>query len=361
VQDLDDAIKKIDELGGKSGRLSELFDNVLNGPKQPGGKKPFSITESIKDVFQADRLGRPEKLGGAKTLDVPFNVRLKIAQGGTADELAKLAKGAGIKPREMKIALKIVGTGAKEIAAVEAAMKRASRIKMLQGLGYSGKGLKDALRDLEDIDRSAKKKKKVTVEADPKSKGSLQKMIDEAVGKKPKKKVPLDADDKAARRTTQSFVNWANSQRAQVYVDAIGPGASQIGKKAGGIVGYAGGGVVPGSGPADGSDNVLARTQHGTPYAIRSGEWIINERASRLNDRLLHAINSGADFSGFASGGRVGGSSSSSPAGPLRISGELTLSADGRAFIEGVALEQAANLSAAESRMSRAAVNRRRG
>jgi TP901 family phage tail tape measure protein len=193
---------------------------------------------------------------------------------------------------------------------------------------------------------------------DPKD---IEKTVDKVAGlrKKPPK-LPIDADDKKARRTTQGFVTWANGQTASVYIGVRGPGASQIGKKAGGIVGFAGGGVVPGTGPADGSDNVAARTQHGTPYAIRSGEWIINERQSRLNDRLLHAINSGADFSGFASGGRVGGGSSSSPAGPLRISGELTLSADGRAFIEGVALEQAANLSAAESRMSRAAVNRRR-
>jgi hypothetical protein len=264
--------------------------------------------------------------------------------------------------------LKIVGTGAKEIAAVEAAMKRASRIKMLQGLGYSGKGLKDALKDLEAIDRAAKKPKKVPIEPDPKSKGSLQKAIDEAVGKKPKKKTPFDADDKTARRTVQSFVTWANGQEASVYVGLRGPGASQLpGGFSGGKVsdilgGFAGGGIVPGTPPSDPRrDNVMASTPSGQRLAVRSGEWIINERASRLNDRLLHAINSGADFSGFASGGRVGGSSSSSPAGPLRISGELTLSADGRAFIEGVALEQAANLSAAESRMSRAAVNRRRG
>lgn len=324
VQDIDAAIKAIDELNGKSGLLGDVLGQVLNGTPQPGGKnKPFSIASSVKDLFQADRLGRPESFGAPKTLDVPFRVRLKIAQGGTADELAKLAKDAGIKPREMKIALKIVGTGAKEIAAVEAAMKRASRIKMLQGLGYTGKGLKDALKDLETIDKGAKKPKKVKLDVDAKSgiqqAGFLQKELDK-FGKAPKPP-KLSVKDLATPTIRKIQNDMARVKSKEVTITTryktIGtPPGPWMGGRVGawaGQMGFAGGGIVPGSPPSDPrQDNVFARDEGGRGLAVRSGEWIINEQASRLNDRLLRAINSGADFSGFNSGGRVNGGSSSS-------------------------------------------------
>ena len=40
-------------------------------------------------------------------------------------------------------------------------------------------------------------------------------------------------------------------------------------------------------------DNVLAMTQNGTPYKIRSGEMIVNEQATKRNLPLLTAINDG--------------------------------------------------------------------
>lgn len=62
----------------------------------------------------------------------------------------------------------------------------------------------------------------------------------------------------------------------------------------GGLVGFAGGGVVPGTPPSNPRvDNVLAMTQNGTPYGIRSGEMIINEPMTKKHYPTLKAINDG--------------------------------------------------------------------
>lgn len=62
----------------------------------------------------------------------------------------------------------------------------------------------------------------------------------------------------------------------------------------GGLVGFAGGGIVPGTPPSNPRvDNVLAMTQNGTPYKIRSGEMIINEPMTRKHMPLLKSINDG--------------------------------------------------------------------
>lgn len=74
------------------------------------------------------------------------------------------------------------------------------------------------------------------------------------------------------------------------------------------IMGFAEGGIVPGTPPADPTkDNVLA-VVNGQPLKVRSGEWIINEGSSRNYDRELAAINAGVfpKLPGFASGGRAG-------------------------------------------------------
>lgn len=84
----------------------------------------------------------------------------------------------------------------------------------------------------------------------------------------------------------------------------------------GGTVGFASGGTVPGSPPANPTiDNVAALTQNGTPYRIRSGEEIINEPQAEKNRPWLKAINAGLDLNkymagtkyGLASGGTVRG------------------------------------------------------
>jgi TP901 family phage tail tape measure protein len=74
------------------------------------------------------------------------------------------------------------------------------------------------------------------------------------------------------------------------------------------LMGFAQGGIVPGSPPANPAiDNVLALV-NGKPLKVRSGEWIINEGSSRNYDRELAAINAGTfpKMPGYASGGRTG-------------------------------------------------------
>ncbi|MBF6672448.1 phage tail tape measure protein [Glutamicibacter sp. FBE19] len=74
------------------------------------------------------------------------------------------------------------------------------------------------------------------------------------------------------------------------------------------IQGRANGGLVPGQIPLNSQgDNVLAMV-NGKPFGLRSGEMVVNEKATRKNLPLLQAINNGAtiELPGFASGGVVG-------------------------------------------------------
>jgi TP901 family phage tail tape measure protein len=77
---------------------------------------------------------------------------------------------------------------------------------------------------------------------------------------------------------------------------ALAPGS--LSRFTGGLVGFAGGGKVPGTPPASRPwvDNIRAVTQHGSPYGIRSGEWIINETQSKTNDKWLRAVNAGLNL-----------------------------------------------------------------
>lgn len=93
--------------------------------------------------------------------------------------------------------------------------------------------------------------------------------------------------------------------------DRLGPGGF-TGGRVEDIMGFAGGGRVPGSPPSDPTqDNILA-TVNGAPLKVRSREWIINEEQSDRNDNWLRAINSGLNLNdyfgaapGLAGGGRA--------------------------------------------------------
>lgn len=72
--------------------------------------------------------------------------------------------------------------------------------------------------------------------------------------------------------------------------------------------GLAGGGLVPGQIPLNSQgDNILAMV-NGKPFGLRSGEMVVNEKATRENYPLLKAINDGltVNLPGFAGGGLVG-------------------------------------------------------
>ena len=142
----------------------------------------------------------------------------------------------------------------------------------------------------------------------------------------------------------------------------------------GGVVGFAGGGKVPGTPPASQFiDNVRAQTQNGTPYSIRSGEWIINEPQSKANDKWLRAVNDGLILDnlfgnreraavnagmfptspGYATGGRVGREYTAQSLGyapttsasgnvPMQMTGTLTMdSGEVLGVFHGVAVKAA--------------------
>lgn len=128
------------------------------------------------------------------------------------------------------------------------------------------------------------------------------------------KNVPIEtavqnyADTMAKLNGVQQKMEQLNGKTSNLYVNTIetiqrnsesdyGARAGSVARFAGGRVGFAGGGRVPGTPPADPRvDNIRAVTQHGSLYDIRSREWIINERQSDRNDHWLRAVNAGLNL-----------------------------------------------------------------
>lgn len=112
-----------------------------------------------------------------------------------------------------------------------------------------------------------------------------------------------------------------------------GPQGQQRAMNRGGLVGLAGGGLVPGTPPADPrEDNVLA-TGPGGLIALRSGEFVSTEESTRRNLTALRAGNRGAALvvAGYAAGGQVHAAApaaaatsahaaGAAPAGPVDLS-----------------------------------------
>ena len=143
-----------------------------------------------------------------------------------------------------------------------------------------------------------------------------------------------------AAKTKQAIDEIPKSKSVDIYVNthesitkyltekgASDLNAAQNGGATGGrvsdIMGFAGGGIVPGTPPARrGIDNILA-TVNGKPLKVRSGEWIINEDSSRDYDRELAAINAGTfpKMPGYVDGGRLFSAQSfaRSAAGPVNV------------------------------------------
>lgn len=73
------------------------------------------------------------------------------------------------------------------------------------------------------------------------------------------------------------------------------------------LAGFRSGGVIPGAFDPRNRDNVLAVSSSGVPTArVEPGEFVVNRAQTARNLPLLHAINSG--LAGYAGGGLVGGS-----------------------------------------------------
>jgi len=106
---------------------------------------------------------------------------------------------------------------------------------------------------------------------------------------------------------TQKFVPGSAAPGTNLSKTFLGGGYT------GGVVGRliqgrANGGLVPGQIPLNSQgDNVLAMV-NGRPFGLRSGEMVVNEKATRENLPLLQAINDGLTIKlpGWARGGIVG-------------------------------------------------------
>ncbi len=93
-----------------------------------------------------------------------------------------------------------------------------------------------------------------------------------------------------------SGLNTAKDMSAAAWA-LVGAGYRSVRKMFrhdGGPIGFASGGRVPGRPPANpNEDNLLAMTQHGSLYGIRSGEYVINQKAVDFYGRgTMEAINS---------------------------------------------------------------------
>lgn len=128
----------------------------------------------------------------------------------------------------------------------------------------------------------------------------------------------LETDTTGAESDLQRFINRVSVVPVKVPVK-IAPqqvaghaDGGRLGSNVVPIRGYAGGGRFPGTPPSDPAvDNLLASDGRQI-YKVRSREWVINERDSDRNDRVLGMINSGVDIQGmldgllgYAAGGRV--------------------------------------------------------
>ncbi|GAA5229271.1 phage tail tape measure protein [Arthrobacter cryoconiti] len=121
-------------------------------------------------------------------------------------------------------------------------------------------------------------------------------MADTARQKAADTKAAIDAIPKKTDIYVNTFENIVRSINEETHISEGrgGRGGMDPGRWTGGLVGFAGGGIVPGVPPSNPRvDNVFARTQNGSAYKIRSGEMIVNEQATKQNYPLLKAINDG--------------------------------------------------------------------
>lgn len=285
---------------------------------------------------------------------IPKEALTKFTTPGYKDAVknaAAVAHQYKLNPKEVRTSLKLLGFSTKQIDAVIAAMKtldgKDAKPKIKPPKDNASPKLKTAG---DKVDALNKKSARPTIKA-PKDnatkpiKGIIA--LIGGLGKNPKtpkagindkatkpvkglislvggfgKQKPnakLSVSDKASS-TTRSAIKLLNSYDGRNAHSTITTTYKTIGRPGvatGGIIprGFAGGGKVPGTSPADPSvDNVTGVGNGGRQFGIRSGEWVINGPQSKKNDRWLRAVNNGLDMNkimpGYANGGVVGGSGS---------------------------------------------------
>lgn len=227
----------------------------------------------------------------AATRRIPKSVITKFSTPGAPQAVTKTAqvlRNTKATPKDIRLALTLAGWKTKDIEAVVTEV--------------------DKLRKKPTVTTTAT----VEDQATPKI-GPLQKAIDDYVSTPAESTVTADGSQaKSEISSVRSELSSLNGTEAKTYITTIK--RTRTGKSGGGRIGFAGGGKVPGTPPANpNEDNVYAGMVKGTEYRVRSGEWVINEQSSRTNDRLLAAINGGFNAQaalGLAGGGRVGVSDS---------------------------------------------------
>lgn len=106
-----------------------------------------------------------------------------------------------------------------------------------------------------------------------------------------------------ANKVVTAFVNVV-TQGTQTAAAATSPGPRGA-RLHGGLIGFAGGGRIPGVPLNPNEDDQIAYTGSGF-VRVQSGEYVVNRRQTEKHLPLLKAINSG--LMGFAAGGQIPGS-----------------------------------------------------
>lgn len=238
-----------DDIGAKLIEIHELVQATPDGRIQIDENSP-QVIAALEEM-------------GYKVTTLPDG-RIEVTDNGTAAVTGKKADAVANKYREALIKAQATNTGATESALDGAAAARVA-----------------------------------TITANPIVGGAI---------------AALDAAARDRYSTIHTRVVVSGSQTS---TGRGGRGGLTTGGYTGGLVGRlingaAGGGLVPGQIPLNSQgDNVLAIV-NGKPFGLRSGEMVVNEKATRENLPLLQAINDGAtvQLPGFASGGRVGAAQS---------------------------------------------------
>jgi len=234
-----------DDIGAKLIEIHELVQATPDGRIQIDENSP-QVIAALEEM-------------GYKVTTLPDG-RIEVTDNGTAAVTGKKADAVANKYREALIKAQATNTGATESALDGAAAARVA-----------------------------------TITANPIVGGAI---------------AALDAAARDRYSTIHTRVVVSGSQTS---TGRGGRGGLTTGGYTGGLVGRlingaAGGGLVPGQIPLNSQgDNVLAMV-NGKPFGLRSGEMVVNEKATRENLPLLQAINDGAtvQLPGFATGGQVG-------------------------------------------------------
>lgn len=342
VQELDILVNAVDDAGGAWDKFLKKVN--LDGFGKTGGEAQ-GLFGALKEFMQAQRAS------DATGLDLETTIKFRTEGAPKAiAETARVATNARATPKQVRTALLLQGWSTKGIDAVIAAMAKidhkeaVARIKLLNP-NLTLAEIEEILAGLEDVDAKNPKPKTVKLTAEQANSAIAQVLAGVGDIESAKPTTTIEAVDNATS-VIDSVVNALAGVKDKtvtvttVYKTKGTPPGGFTGGRIGDLPRFAGGGKVPGSAPSDPfADNVLAMDERRRALMVRSGEWIINERASRVNDRWLQAINSGLDMNkvvpGFVAGRGIG-STGDGPPGELKISGRVTVNGlDG--YIEGVA------------------------